>query len=185
MVNDRIDKPVFPIMPMRLRCVFALLLLLASTPLHAIGTYQAPEDFIRQVFAGKPPDPKLLWLTPAIQTEVVRILGHEYAQRRVRYWRQNARSAWILEEIGKEEPITTGFIIEGGRIEQIKVLIYRESRGDEVRYPRFTRQFKDARLTADKGLDRTIDVISGATMSVSALTRLARLALYLHSQTEP
>lgn len=185
MVNDVVDKPLFPVMPMRLRRGFALLLLLVSAPLQAIGTYQAPEDFIREVFAGKPPVPKLLWLTPAIQSEVVRILGHEYAQRRVRYWRENMRSAWILEEIGKEEPITTGFVVEGGRIEQVKVLIYRESRGDEVRYPRFTRQFKDARLTTDKGLDRTIDVISGATMSVSALMRLARLALYLHNQTEP
>ncbi len=151
----------------------------------ARGVYQQPEDFIREAFAGRPPAPRLLWLTVPMQAEIRRILGHDYQQRRVRYWRMGARSAWVLEEIGKEEPITTGFVIKDGRIEQTKVLIYRESRGDEVRYPRFTGQFRDAGLAAGNELDRTIDVISGATLSVSALTRLARLALYLHGQAEP
>ena len=43
-------------------------------------------------------------------------------------------------------------------------------------------QFKDATLTGDKELDKKIDGISGATLSVNALTKLARLALYLDSQ---
>ncbi len=151
----------------------------------ARGVYQQPEDFIREAFLGEPPRPRLLWLTPPLQAEIAHILGHEYSPRRVRYWRAGARSVWILEEIGKEEPITTGFVIDDGRMQQVKVLIYRESRGDEVRHPPFTRQFQGARLTARNELDRRIDVISGASLSVSALTRLARLALYLHTQTEP
>ena len=62
------------------------------------------------------------------------------------------------------------------------MLVYRESRGDEVRYPRFTGQFTGAGLNSRQELDRGIDVISGATLSVNALTRLARLALYLDGQ---
>lgn len=158
----------------------ALLALLAiSVPVLARGVYQEPEAFIGDAFAGKPPAARVLWLTAAMQPEVMRILGHPYVQQRVRYWQEGTRSAWVLEEIGKEEPITTGIIVNQGRIETVKVLIYRESRGDEIRYPAFTGQFKGATLTAQQELDRSIDGISGATLSSHALTRLARLALYL------
>ena len=47
----------------------------------------------------------------------------------------------------------------------------------------FTDQFSGSGLTDDLRLDRTIDGISGATLSVRALKKLARLALYLHEQT--
>ena len=61
----------------------------------------------------------------------------------------------------------------------MKVLVFRESRGWEVRYPFFTEQFADASLKAETKLDRKIDGISGATLSVDALIKLARLALFL------
>ena len=157
--------------------------LVAEVP--ARGTYQEPEAFVHEAFAGRMPASKLLWLTPPMQTEAARILEHPFAQRRVRYWRTGTRSAWVLEVIGKEEPITTGIVIDNNRIEQVRVLIYRESRGDEVRYPQFTAQYRGAKLTPRLELDRTIDNISGASLSVTALTRLARLALYLHTLTEP
>jgi len=87
----------------------------------------------------------------------------------------------VLEEIGKEEPITAGFVVEGGRIKQARVLVYRESRGGEIRYPVFLKQYDGAALTADHYLDRSIDGISGATLSVRAMERMARLALYFDS----
>ncbi|HHM06209.1 MAG TPA: FMN-binding protein [Gammaproteobacteria bacterium] len=105
------------------------------------------------------------------------ILGHKLGALRVRYWPRNGRSAWILEETGKEQPITVGLVVENGRLLRLSVLIYRESRGDEVRHPFFTDQFKGARLNGTR-LDRSIDGVSGATLSVRALTRLAALALY-------
>ncbi len=77
-------------------------------------------------------------------------------------------------------------MINGNAIERIKVLIFRESRGWEVRHDFFTQQFIDARLDVQYRLDRNIDGITGATLSVRAITGLARMALYLHSQvTEP
>ena len=158
-------------------------LLVASGATLARGVYQQPEAFISDAFAGKPPVATVLWLTGAMQPEIVRILRHPYALQRVRFWHSGARSAWVLEEVGKEEPITTGIIVNQGRIETVKILIYRESRGDEVRYPAFTGQFKGAALTANQELDRTIDGISGATLSSHALTRLARLALYFDARS--
>ena len=47
-----------------------------------------------------------------------------------------------------------------------------------------TLQFKDATLTTERNLDRKIDGISGATLSVNALTKLARLALFLDSYVD-
>lgn len=156
-----------------------LLSLLAAEQATARGIYQQPGAFVREVFAGAAPAPKVLWLTEALQADLTRILGHRYPAMRLRYWREGARSAWILDEIGKEELITAGIVANAGKIELVKVLVFRESRGDEIRYPFFTRQFHGAALAQDAELDRSIDGISGATLSVRALKKLARLALYL------
>ncbi|MBT8117818.1 MAG: FMN-binding protein, partial [Gammaproteobacteria bacterium] len=90
--------------------------------------------------------------------------------------------AWILEEIGKERPITTGLVINEQGIERLRVLVFRESRGWEVKHPFFTDQFPGIQLTAGRELDGPIDGVSGATLSVRALKKLARLALYFHRQ---
>jgi hypothetical protein len=47
----------------------------------------------------------------------------------------------------------------------------------------FTDQFIDASLKENNHLDVPIDGISGATLSVQALTRLAAMALFLHTQS--
>lgn len=64
-------------------------------------------------------------------------------------------------------------------VEEMRVLIYRESRGDEVRHPFFIDQFKGATLQNNHELDRHIDGVSGTTLSVHALTKLARLPLFI------
>jgi hypothetical protein len=167
----------------RLLFVPALLVALLSVPYVRAEVYQSPEDFLSEVFAGDVPTPAALWLTGEMRESAKDILGHEPPQLRVRYWLRGARSAWILEEIGKEKPITTGIVVDTGRIERIRVLIFRESRGWEVRHDFFTDQFVRLGLADDRKLDGPIDGISGATLSVRALTKLARLALYLHQQT--
>lgn len=151
----------------------------------ARGIYQEPAEFVRDIFQGHAPDPMMLWITEAIEKEVTPVLGHPLSQKRVRYWRDAVRSVWILDEIGKEEPITVGVVVSNAQVEQLKVLVYRESRGDEVRYPAFTRQFAGATLTPAGKLDRTIDGISGATLSVRALKGVAATALVLdrHART--
>jgi FMN-binding domain len=144
----------------------------------ALGdVYQKPDAFIAEVF-GSVPAPKVLWLTRKIQTGAESILGHPPSQLRQRYWSDGRRDLWILEEIGKEELITAGFVVIDGHIDHVRVLVYRESRGQEVREPAFLKQFADARLAQGDRLDRDIDGIAGATLSVGAMERMARLALY-------
>ena len=158
-----------------------LLWLCISTPVAA-ETYQTSEAFLHAAFPGSVPQPALLWLTGELRKKVETILDHPATQLRLRYWRESQRSAWILEEIGKEKPITVGIVVDAGRIERVRVLRFRESRGWEVRHAFFTDQFKQAGLSDTLKLDKPIDGISGATLSVRALTNLTRLALYLDQQ---
>lgn len=162
----------------------ALLLSLVCLTARAEGVYQEPRSFIEEVFAHQPPTAGALWLTEDLKGPVRKIMGHDLNTLRIRYWARDGRSAWILEEIGKVKPITTGVVVDRGRIERIKVLVFRESRGWEVRHDFFTDQFHDAALNDRYRLDRSIDSISGATLSVRALTRIARLALFLSRQID-
>ncbi len=164
--------------------MFLCVLLSLSSLALAESIYQEPNAFLEEVFATQVPEPKMLWLTGERKQAVHNLLDHDYGSLRIRYWGNAERSAWILDEIGKEHPITTGIVVKDGKIELVRVLIFRESRGWEVRYPFFTDQFQQATLTTEQQLDRSIDNISGATLSVRALTKLARMALYLASQLE-
>jgi hypothetical protein len=155
---------------------------LMAVPTMAESVYQEPAVFVAEAFADQPPAPELLWISAETREAAHQVLGRDLLQLRVRYWQQDGRSVWILDEIGKDQPITTGVIINNGAIESVQVLVFRESRGWEVRYPFFTDQFVAARLNKHSRLDKHIDNISGATLSVNALKRQARLALLYAAQ---
>ncbi|MDB4385538.1 FMN-binding protein [Opitutaceae bacterium] len=147
--------------------------------------FLAPDRFVENAFSDDPtPALKRLWLTADLKPNIRKIMGHDYAALRLRYWHQGSRTAWILEEIGKVKPITTGFVVEDGKISQVQVLIYRESHGWEVKHPFFTDQFIGAQLAENLKLDRRIDSIAGATLSVNALRKMGQLALYLDEQVQ-
>ncbi len=161
----------------------AVSLALAAGVAHADRVYQQPDAFVRDAFAGAPPAPSVLWFSGAARETARAILGHDYPAMRLRYWGVPGRTVWVLDEIGKDLPITVGAVVEHDRIERMRVLVFRESRGWEIESPVFTRQFDGARLSSESQLDRHIDGISGATLSVRALVRLSRLALALHRLT--
>ena len=144
------------------------------------GRYLERDDYLDKVFAGNVPAVRTLWVAGELREGVERMLGHSFAALRVRYWFDGETSAWVLDEIGKELPITIGVSVTGGAIDNVRILEFRESRGWEVKYPFFTDQFIDARLGPDTSLDRRVDNITGATLSVGAVTRIARIALLLH-----
>jgi hypothetical protein len=152
-----------------IRTSFAVLLAEVFAPIARAGesvwtTYQTPEAFIAEAFHGAPPPPKA-------------VTGPSGP---VHFWRANGRSAWILDDLGKQgyQLTTAGFIVKGGVIESAKVLVYRESRGEQVAEPSFLKKFVGARLAGGQ-LDRPIDNISGATLSVQMMQRMARTVLTL------
>ena len=144
----------------------------------------AQVQFLETAFSNDVPGHKTLWIDKALKKDVKKILRHDYGALRVRYWQNGTRTVWVLEEIGKYKPITVGIVINEGAIEKLEVLAYRESHGWEVRHDFFTHQFIGARLPNNKKLDRNVDGISGATLSVRALKKLARLALYFDAQVQ-
>ena len=143
--------------------------------------YQTTEDFLNQVFSGTPPKPKLLWLKKDIRKNAAQILKHRPGFLRTRYWQADQQSVWVINEIGKTKFITIAIVIQDKKIALLKVLAFRESRGWEVKHEFFTDQFKQNELNADLTLNKPIDGISGATLSVRALTKVAQLALYFDS----
>jgi len=160
----------------------AVVLFMTAFSVSARGIYQTDEAFLAETFKEQTPKSQVVWLKGDLRKSVADILGHNYVGLRIRYWHKEGRKAWILEEIGKERPITFGIITTEDKVEKVKVLAFRESRGGEIRYPAFTQQFTDIKLSDDK-LDRNIDGISGATLSVRAMMAVVTLALYLDKFT--
>ena len=125
-----------------------------------------------------------LWLSAEQQKQVAGILSHAYAGIRIRYWQQDGRRVFILNEVGKELPITFGLLVQGTQLLAVQVLEFRESRGDEIKSDGFRAQFAGIALNTEGELNRQVDGISGATYSVRAMQKIVKLALYLQQQLE-
>jgi hypothetical protein len=92
---------------------FALVSALAPAP-QADETYLEPTDFVAQAFDGKPPATSKLWVEPALNEKVKTIVGSALPALRQKYWRQGERTVWILEAIGRDKPITAGYVVDHG-----------------------------------------------------------------------
>ena len=95
--------------------------------------------------------------------------------------------AIVTEEQGKYRPITFIAGIDSTlHIVDIRVLVYRESRGGEVRHTRFLKQYRGKSLDNPIRINRDIINITGATISVNALNAGVRKALafaeYIHAR---
>ena len=161
-------------------CVLSVLM---ATSLSALAdkVYQSPADFVKSEFAGKVPSPRVQSLSAEMQKRITQMNGRKYAAQRVRYWSSGSKTVYILNSIGKTQPITCGYVLEGKKLSKVKVLVYRESHGDEVSRSYFTKQFRSLTLKKNGKLSRKPGNIAGATMSVRSLQRMARVALYLES----
>lgn len=161
-------------------CAAAMLLGVAS--FHAAaspGRYLDTDAFLEVVFGNAPGTAGSLILDAALRRKAEEVLGHRFARLRLEYWASRDTTAWIIDEVAKTEPVTVGVGVRDGRVTTVRILEFRESRGWEVRYPFFTDQFTGAELAARTELDRSIDGITGATLSVEAVQRVVRLTLLL------
>lgn len=140
------------------------------------------DAFLGSVFGDAAPSVDSVWLVGDTGELAKGILGHTPPSLRLRYWRDGQTTAWVIDEIGKERPITIGVAINRGRIERVRILAYRESRGWEVKHGFFTDQFVGIGRSDDGGLDGRIDGIAGATLSVRAVRKVSELALALHQR---
>ena len=165
--------------------ILGLFLLLVSGTGFAQKTQGLTADVYKVRYFSEGLAWKTLWINKEQREQIEAILGRSFSTFRIRYWGEEGRTGWIFEEIGKELPITVAVVIEEEKIIDLTVMEFRESRGGEVVYPFFTGQFLSAKLEAGEtfGLDKNIDGITGATLSVRALKKIATLALYCDQQT--
>ncbi len=164
-----------------LGCILALIT--SHAALASETVYETSESFLAAAFPEAVPSASVLWLQQSLRAEVTDILDQRPGMR-IRYWQDGERTAWILDDIGKDKPITAGFVVQNGAIARVQVLVFRESRGWEVKYPFFTRQFQQARLSGGGKLTQDVDGITGATLSVRAMKRMARAALLLDGHVQ-
>ena len=165
-------------------CLFIVAVFCAEVSAQS-GSFLSVQEFQRRAFPTVEAQAGTLWLGPEQKKVAKQIINHDYARLRVRYWFHQQRSAWVLDEIGKEQAITLGVVVENQRIVDVMVLEYRESRGGDIRHGFFTKQFQGLGLRGDQEkptLDGNIDGITGATLSVRATKKIATLALFFHRQ---
>ena len=117
-----------------------------------------------------------------IESGVSKILGDSYHLPVIKYWKVGNKIAFVLEAIGKHEFITTGFVVENNQISDVKVLVYRENYGYEIKYDYFLDQIKGNKTQANGKLVKRLANISGATLSVNSMRRLSKLSLFLYSK---
>lgn len=175
-IRSRIGVVLFQVLA--IWCIAAIVTVAYGFELYK--TFQTPEAFLAEVFNGNPPEPQVLSIGPNEQNRISAVFGRQFPQSRLRYWRQGGKTAWIFDDIGKEGyvPTTCGFVIRDGVIDHLRVLIYRESRGEQVGEPSFLQKLLGAGANGTH-LDRKIDSISGATLSVQMMERMARTAIEL------
>lgn len=155
------------------------LLIFSCTTGFALAEDISPQAYLGRVFGQHLPEMQVHMLTATEKSDLEVILQHPLASQRLRYWQRDANSVWILDEIGKDKPITAAFWLQHGSIKEAQVLIFRENRGWEIKNPRFLAQYQNQSLNDSLQLSTPVDGISGATLSVRAMDKMARMALYL------
>ncbi len=145
--------------------------------LSSIQVYLTPEEARRRIFPEASAFDRDVRQVPAtVKAELKRKLGGEVSEDSLDVWLAYEGGGSLLgyavtaEEIGKYRPITFMVGIDRGfRVVGAAVLVYRESRGGEVRRSRFLRQYRGKSSRDPIRINRDIVNITGATLSVRAL----------------
>jgi Na+-translocating ferredoxin:NAD+ oxidoreductase RnfG subunit len=89
----------------------------------------------------------------------------------------------VASEVGKYLPFEFVVALDaGGRVHDVVVLNYRESRGGEVRRERFIAQYRGKSAASPVRLNRDILGIAGATLSAWAVNRGVKKTLWWHQR---
>ncbi|MED5240084.1 MAG: FMN-binding protein [Pseudomonadota bacterium] len=166
---------------MRLLGALILVFSLPATAAYDETEYSTPEAFLGKVYGNDVPGISLLPLRGETRKRAEAALGHRYSGMRLRYWQNDGTTAWIIDEKSKDMPMTIGIgISPEGKISVLELLVYREPRGGEIHQAAFREQYIGVNLTEQDALSVDVDGITGATLSVDALNRVAAMALVLH-----
>jgi Na+-translocating ferredoxin:NAD+ oxidoreductase subunit G len=148
--------------------------------------YATPKTVLASFF---PKSERVTYRTLAVDAREKARLGHRlgYTPARDSYTIFEALTqgkvdgyAVIDDELGLHQPITFATRLSSrGVVDRVEIMVYREPRGDEVRDPRFRKQFEGKTAADPLRIDRDIDAVSGATISSASLATGVRRAAIL------
>jgi len=126
-----------------------------------------------------------LKLTPEQKTRIQDRIGWKFPEESFRAFKAETNGnvdgyAVLQETIGKHRPITylVGMTPDG-KVFDVEILVYRESKGREIRMKRFNAQYEGKTVEDPIRINKDIINITGATMSVRSVSAGVKRALVL------
>lgn len=157
-----------------------------TAPSPALAGDRTTREILREFFPDSDRVTYVAVAPPAPQRAAIeKQLGHRLSRTSYYFYVATTKDrvdgyAFVDDELGQHEPITFAVRISAdGVVERHEVLAYREAWGDEIRDPRFRRQFVGKTMRDACRLHVDVDAISGATISSAAMARGVKRALVL------
>src|SRR2546423_8337101 len=159
---------------------------LTEKELGSIDVYLTEEEALKILF---PKAQKIhaeeLRLTPDQKVQIQDRIGWKFPEESFRAFKAETDGtvdgyAVIQETIGKHRPIT--YIVgvtPQGKVFDVEIMVYRESKGSEVRRKRFNAQYEGKTAQDTISINKDIINITGATMSVRSVSAGVKRALVL------
>ena len=159
---------------------------LTEEELGSIEVYLTEEQALKILFPkSQQVRAEELRLTPEQKARIQDRIGWKFPEESFRAFvaQNNGKVegyAVIQETIGKHRPITyiVGITPEGA-VSEVEILVYRESKGSEVRRKRFNSQYEGKTVFDPIRINKDIINITGATMSVRSVSAGVKRALIL------
>ena len=159
---------------------------LTEEELGSIEVYLTEEQALKLLFPkSQQVRAETLRLTPDQKARIQEKIGWKFPEESFRAFKAESNGkvdgyAVIQETIGKHRPIT--YIVgvtPDGKVSNIEILVYRESKGSEVRMKRFNSQYEGKTTLDPIRINKDIINITGATMSVRSVSAGVKRALVL------
>jgi Na+-translocating ferredoxin:NAD+ oxidoreductase RnfG subunit len=159
---------------------------LSEEEVGSIDVYLTEDQALKILFPKAPKiEPQELRLTPDQKARIQERIGWKFPEETFRAFAAQTDGkvdgyAVIQETIGKHRPITyiVGISPEG-KVFDVEIMVYRESKGSEVRRKRFNAQYEGKTAQDPIRVNKDIINVTGATMSVRSVSAGVKRALVL------
>ena len=192
-------------MTMRLCVVSAILLMMSPVPAQAERIWDSDlkrfltdqEMSLAEVFMSEEEGVKIMLpkserirkdvikLSPEKKTQIEERIGWKFPEQSFDVYigetgAQVDGYALVQNTIGKHKPMTYMVGIDNkGQVSDVELLVFRESRGSEIRQKRFNAQYEGKTVNDPVRINKDILNISGATMSVRSMSAGIKRVLVL------
>jgi len=159
---------------------------LTEEELGSIAVYLTEEQALKLLFPqSQQVRAEELRLAPDQKVRIQDRIGWKFPEESFRAFKAESDGktdgfAILQETIGKHRPITylVG-VTPDGKVSDIEILVYRESKGGEIRMKRFNSQYEGKTALDPIRINKDIINITGATMSVRSVSAGVKRALVL------